>query len=69
MKLKTATLIGLIGAIFSIFVTMFYLFLNMGVINIEMESYSSILPFMQVITVCSNITLVVFFFTLYKNQK
>lgn len=65
MKIKTATLWGMIGAILSIFITLFYLLLNA-----EVFDYT---PAMSVITnilsIISSGTLVLFFYTLYKKQK
>lgn len=65
MKIKTATLLGMIGAIVSICVTLFYLLLNSGVID-----YAPAISIVtNIISIFSSGTLVVFFYTLYKNQK
>ena len=65
MKIKTATLLGLIGAIVSILITCFYLLLN-----------AQVFTYTPAISVCTNIltifssgTLAFFFYVLYKNQK
>lgn len=65
MKIKTATLLGMIGAIVSICVTLFYLLLNSGVF----EYIPAISIVTNFISIFSNGTLVIFFYTLYKNQK
>ena len=65
MKIKTATLLGMIGAIVSICVTLFYLLLNSDVI----EYAPAISIITNIISIFSSSTLVIFFYTLYKNQK
>ena len=66
MKLKTATLLGLIGAIISICCTFFYVLLNFGV---GYELFHKINWLFQICNLFSGISLAIFFFTLYKNQK
>ena len=65
MKLKTATLCGLIGAIISACLAIFYFLLNSQIITWSegISQVSNILSFV------SSGTLVLFFYTLYKNQK
>ena len=55
----------MIGAIVSIFVTLFYLLLNSDVI----EYTPAISIITNIISIFSSSTLVIFFYTLYKNQK
>ena len=65
MKLKTATLLGMIGAICSILITIFYILCNSGVFewSSKLNTITNSLAFL------SEITLAIFFYTLYKNQK
>ena len=65
MKLKTVTLWGMIGAIISICVSLFYLLLNADII----EYTPAISIVTNLISIFSSGTLVMFFYTLYKNQK
>lgn len=65
MNIKTATLWGMIGAIISICITLFYLLLNAGVI--EWAPAISIVT--NILSIVSSGTLALFFYTLYKNQK
>lgn len=65
MKLKTATLWGMIGAILSICLPFYYLLQNTGVFSwtptIGIATY--------ILSIVSSGTLALFFYTLYKNQK
>ena len=65
MKLKTATLLGMIGAICSILITVFYILCNSGVF----EWSSTLGTITNGMTILSEFTLALFFYTLYKNQK
>ena len=65
MKIKTATLLGMIGAIVSICVTLFYLLVNSGIV----EYVPAISIVTNIISIFTSGTLVIFFYTLYKNQK
>lgn len=65
MKLKTATLLGMIGAILSVCLSLFYLLLNSAVINWS----PAISIVANILSIVSNGTLALFFYTLYKNQK
>ena len=65
MKLKTATLLGMIGAICSLCLSIYYLLLNCEVLEWN-RAFSS---FSNVIGIVSEITLVLFFYTLYNKQK
>jgi hypothetical protein len=65
MKLKTATLWGMIGAIISIFITLFYLLINADVI----EWHPAISIAINILSIVSSATLALFFYILYKNQK
>lgn len=65
MKLKTATLWGMIGAILSVCLSLFYLLLNSAVINWS----PAISIVANILSIVSNGTLALFFYTLYKNQK
>lgn len=67
MKLKTATLWGMIGAILSVCLSLFYLLLNSAVIVINWSPAISIVA--NILSIVSNGTLALFFYTLYKNQK
>lgn len=64
MKLKTATLLCLIGAIISICCTIFCASpLNLGI------GYDSMNWLFLICNLFSGISLAIFFFILYKNQK
>lgn len=65
MKLKTATLWGMIGAIISICITLFYLLINADVI----EWHPAISIATNILSIVSSATLALFFYILYKNQK
>lgn len=65
MKIKTATLLGMIGAILSICITFFFMLLNAGVFD-----YAPVMSIIgNIISIISSGTMVLFFYTLYKNQK
>lgn len=65
MKLRTVTFWGMIGAIVSICQSLFYLLLNADII----EYTPAISIVSNLISIFSSGTLVMFFYTLYKNQK
>ena len=65
MKLKTATLWGMIGAIISIFITLFYLLINADVI----EWHPAISIATNILSIVSSATLALFFYILYKKKK
>lgn len=65
MNIKTATLCGMIGAIISICITLFYLLLNTGVV----EWVPAISIVTNILSIVSSGALALFFYTLYKNQK
>lgn len=65
MKLKTATLLGMIGAILSLCVGFMYFLLNTHVV----EPSHTIILLGNVLTIVSGATSALFFYTLYKNQK
>ena len=78
MKIKSATLLGMIGAIVTILLTIFYLLLNLEVIKLvpedmDYEKSQQIYTAFNVITnLCSlfsAFTLAIFFYVLHKNQK
>ena len=65
MKLKTATLLGMIGAIISTCLSLLFLFITAEIIEWKPEfSFAS-----NTLSVISSATLALFFYTLYKNQK
>ena len=65
MKLKTATLWGMIGALISACLSIFYLLLNSDIITWS----PGISVVTNILSLISSGTLVLFFYTLYKNQK
>ena len=65
MKLKTATFWGMIGAIISACLSLFYLILNSDIITWSL----GISVVTNILSLISSGTLVLFFYTLYKNQK
>ena len=65
MKLKTATFWGMIGAIISACLSLFYLILNSDIITWS----PGISVVTNILSLISSGTLVLFFYTLYKNQK
>ena len=78
MKIKTATFLGMIGAIISIVLYLLYILLNSEVITLipeDMdyeESEHIYTVFNLIINSCSMfsaLTLAIFFYVLHKNQK
>lgn len=65
MKLKTVTLLALIGAVVSICLTLSYTLMNTGVFTWSL-TFSVI---SNLLALFSNVTIALFFYTLYKNQK
>lgn len=68
MKFKTVTLIGLIGAFVSCILSFVYLLFDLGVFNYDNLS-DGMSAFLQFLSLSSSITLLVFFYSLYKKQK
>ena len=67
MKIKTATLLGMIGAIISFIIPIFYFLINAGLF-----SFNRFTPISQIINLLnffSRLTIFLFFYTLYKNQN
>lgn len=78
MKIKTATRLGMIGAIISIVLTFIYLLINLDVIKLVPEDmdYDKSEQIYKVFNVICNLcsifsafTLATFFYVLHKNQK
>ena len=78
MKIKSATLLGLIGAIISIALGVFYILLNTEAITLVPEDmdYKKSQEIYKVVNVVTNLcsifssfTLAIFFYVLHKNQK
>ena len=78
MNIKTATLLGMVGAIISIVLNFFYVLLNTEVIKLGPEDlgYERTEQIVRFVNVFSNLcslfsafTLALFFYVLYKNQK
>lgn len=68
MKLKNATLLGMIGAVISTILQIVNI-LTFDLKIIGYETYDSIRWLLQSLWLCSSLTLAIFFYTLYKNQK
>ena len=78
MKIKSATLLGMIGAIISLALYVFFFLLNIEAITLISEEmdYEKSQQIYKVLNVASNLcqilsalTLVIFFYVLHKNQK
>ena len=78
MKIKTATLLGMIGAITSLVLNAFYVLLNTKMISLVNEEwdyekqeqfYMVFNTTINILNAFSALTLVIFFYVLYKNQK
>ena len=78
MKIKTATLLGMIGAIISLCQYLFYLLLNSKAISLVNEDwdyekkeqvYLAFNVTNNILSAFSSLTLMMFFYVLYKNQK
>lgn len=67
MKLKNATLLGMIGAIIGTLLSFIYFLMVTDIIGYEMISNVNWL--VQLLSLCSNLTLAIFFYSLYKKQK
>lgn len=65
MKLKTVTLLSMIGAILSLCMSFFHIMLNGGII--EWSPIWNLVT--NLVSLVSGTTLILFFYTLYKNQK
>ncbi len=65
MRIKTATLLGLIGAILSILITLYYLIHNFMCLPLSEGMYICT----TILSILSEATLAIFFYTLYMNQK
>lgn len=68
MKIKTATKLGMIGAIISFIISMFYFLVNAGLYQI-IDNFAPIRQIINLLDFFSGLTLFLFFYTLYKNQK
>ena len=67
MKLKTATLLAIFGAAgMAITFALDWIFRQVGV---TVEFYQSVEPLLSIITLVSRFLIMIFFLTLYKNQK
>ena len=78
MKIKTATLIGLIGAITSLVVSLYFLAYNTGIISFFVDTFDffplnlvyTYSPFLSAFgSLISDIALCIFFYIVYKHQK
>ncbi len=78
MKIKSATLLGMIGAIISIAIYVFFILVNIEAIKLvpeemDYEQSQKIYMAVNVVTnlcqVFSACTLAIFFYVLHKNQK
>lgn len=78
MKIKSATLLGMIGAIITIALTIFYLLLNLEAIKLVPEDmdyeqsqkiYTTVNVVINLCQLFSAFTLAIFFYVLHKNQK
>lgn len=78
MKIKSATLLGMIGAVISIALYFFFFLLNIEAIKLVPEDmdYEQSQKIYMVVNVVSNLcqifsafTLAIFFYVLHKNQK
>ena len=78
MKIKTATLIGLIGAITSLVIFLYFLAYNTGIISFFVDTFDffplnlvdTYSPFLSSFgSLISKITLCIFFYVVYKHQK
>lgn len=67
MKLKTATLLALIGSCISAFNAFMYLLLRADIIGYDV--YDSMIGFLQILAFLAPISFINFFYVLYKNQK
>lgn len=68
MKIKSATLLGLIGAIISIALYIFSLLQNTGAISMYID-YNVVNVIYILCSIFSSLTLAIFFYILHKNQK
>ncbi len=68
MKLKTLTLWCVIGAICTLFMTIFYLLLNFDIVSLD-SGYNTVSIVGNIISIVFYGFLALFFMTLYKNQK
>lgn len=67
MKLKTATLLAIFGAAgMAVSLALDLIFRQVGV---TVEFYQSVEPLLNIINVVSRFLIMIFFITLYKNQK
>lgn len=69
MKIKSATLLGLIGAIISIVLYVFFFLLNIEAIKLDYEIYTAVNVVSNLCQLFSAFTLAIFFYVLHKNQK
>lgn len=68
MKIKTATRLGMIGAIISFIIPIFYFLINAGLFSF-IDNFTPISQIINLLNFFSRLTLFLFFYTLYKNQK
>ncbi len=67
MKLKTATLLAIFGAAgMAIIFALDWIFRQIGV---TVEFYQSVEPLLRIINLVGKFLIMIFFITLYKNQK
>lgn len=78
MKIKSATLLGLVGSIVTLLTYIFYLLLNTGVISLvndewdyekQQNIYKGFNIFINILGAFSAFSLMMFFMVLLKNQK
>lgn len=78
MKIKTATLLGIIGTTITLLTYIVYILINTDVISLvndewdydkQQEVYRTFNIIMNILGAFSSFTLMLFFLTLHKNQK
>jgi len=68
MKIKTATQLGMIGAIISFIIPIFYFLINAGLFSF-IDDFTPISQIINLLNFFSGLTIFLFFYTLYKNQN
>ena len=66
MKIKTATLLGMIGAIISFIIPIFYFLINAGLFSF-IDDFTPISQIINLLNFFSGLTVFLFFYTLNKN--
>jgi hypothetical protein len=68
MKLKTATLLAIFGAA-GLVITFALDWIFIKIDAIPLDFYKSVEPFLRIINLVSRFLIMIFFITLYRNQK